>query len=475
MLTSLPQINELMAQVLIDINIRIKIAKASHYWFFHIYFNHYVKYPTADFQKELFAITEAEDSNIAVIVAFRGSAKSTIMTMSYPIWAILGKQQKKFIVIIGQTQNQARLHLSNLKRELESNDLLRKELGPFEEKNDEWGSTSLVIPRLNARITAASSEQSVRGLRHGEHRPDLIICDDVEDLSSVKTKEGRDKVYNWFTGEVIPAGDRNTKIIVIGNLLHEDSLLMRLKTSIEEKRLDGLFKSYPLVNALDEIMWPGKFPDLESIDREKKKIGNEISWQREYLLRIVSDHGQVVRSEWIKYYDELPAQKPRFIYTGVDLAIKQTDSADYTAMVTAKTFGCEDELRICILPNPVNEKLTFPQTIERIKAIDKAFPTGDIYIEEVGYQTAIIQQLEIENVYVYGVKVHGQDKRSRLATTTHLIQSGKILFPRKGAEDLIRQLTGFGLERHDDLADAFSILIMKLISENHTKVIIDYI
>ena len=77
------------------------------------------------------------------------------MTMSYPIWSILGKQQKKFVLILGLTQKQAKQHLLNLKRELESNQLLQRDLGPFEE-DEEWGSYSLVIPKLDARITAAS-------------------------------------------------------------------------------------------------------------------------------------------------------------------------------------------------------------------------------------------------------------------------------------------------------------------------------
>jgi hypothetical protein len=118
--------------------------------------------------------------------------------------------------------------LANIKRELETNELLKADIGPFEEISDEWGSNSIVIPKYGARITVASTEQSIRGLRHGEYRPDLVICDDVEDLNSVKTKEGRDKTFNWLVGEVLPIGDQDTKMVLVGNLLHEDSLLMRL-------------------------------------------------------------------------------------------------------------------------------------------------------------------------------------------------------------------------------------------------------
>jgi len=37
------------------------------------------------------------------------------------------------------------------------------------------------------------------------------------------------------------------------------------------------------------------------------------------------------------------------------------------------------------------------------------------------------------------------------------------LFPEKGCEELIDQLIGFGKEKHDDLADAFAMLVIKII------------
>ena len=64
------------------------------------------------------------------------------------------------------------------------------------------------------------------------------------------------------------------------------------------------------------------------------------------------------------------------------------------------------------------------------------------------------------NVQVEEVK-NTTDKRSRLAMTSHYIQTGVIQFPRYGAEDLITQLTGFGIEGHDDLADAFAMAVIR--------------
>ena len=458
--------------------LRTHITKQSHLWFFHIYLSHYVKYPTAAFQKDMFALTENESIKNIAIVAFRGSAKSTIMNLSYPIWAVLGKQQKKFVLILGQTQQQARQHLKNLKYELEGNNLLKADLGPFEEQEDEWHSYSLVLPKYNARISAASSEQSVRGLRHGPYRPDLIICDDIEDIASVKTQESRDKTHQWLTTEVMPAGDKHTRMVIVGNLLHEDSLLMRIRDSISNKELDGIYREYPLKNEKGDCLWPGKYPTQEVIVNEMKRIGSYTAWQREYMLNIVTDNDRVIYPEWIKYYNDLPtkehpATRYRFSAIGVDLAISKNDSADYTAMVTAQVYGYRDDLKVYILPNPVNKRLSYLETLDQIKNLSNVNQDENrpkLYIENVGYQQAIIEQLRHDGIYADGVSPHGQDKRARLALTSHLVQQGKVFFPLKGAEILIKQITGFGMEKYDDLADAFSILLLKINEQKGSNV-----
>lgn len=462
---------KIIEKMIKDRKFRIALSKKSHYWFFHFYFGQYVTYETADFQREMFRTTEDNKINMAVIVAFRGSAKSTIFTLSYTLWSILGKQNKKFVVILSQTQKQAKQHLMNIRTELEKNKILSRDLGPFKEESDEWGGYSLVIPNYGARISAASNEQSIRGIKHLQFRPDVIIADDVEDLNSVKTQESRDKTYNWFKGDVIPAGAANTKIIVIGNLLHEDSLLRRLQKEVKDGVLNGIYKEYPLLDETGKPLWPDKFPNEDEINKEKMKVGNEIAWQREYLLTIVPDTDRVVNLAWIHCYDNLPHESESFMYaaTGIDLAISESESACYTAMVSAKIFGQGEDMKIYILPYPTNERMDSPTTLKKAKEISEKLGNGrmtELYIEDVAYQRSLIQNLQKENYPAVGFPTLGQDKRARLATVAPAIENGTVLFPKQGAEVLISQLIGFGIEKYNDLADAFVIIVSKAIENN---------
>ncbi len=284
------------------------------------------------------------------------------------------------------------------------------------------------------------------------------------------TKRLRDKTFKWVTRDVIPSGGINTKTIVIRNKLHEDGLMMRLKSAIEEENFSASYMEYPLLDETGGCLWPQKYPSEKHIDDLKNSVVSESVWQREFLLKIVPEDDAVILREWIKYYDSLPEDKDlRYIATGIDLAISKNDSANCTAMVPAKVYGYCEDLKIYILPHPVNERLNFPETVEKAKMLSTSLGNGNptmLFIEDVAYQRALIEELSRQGYPAKGAKVMGQDKRQRLTLTTHLIKSGKILFPKKGCEELIGQLTGFGYEKHDDLADAFSILVLKILESN---------
>ena len=326
-----------------------------------------------------------------------------------------------------------------------------------------------MLSKYNARISVASTDKNIRGIRHKQFRPDLIILDDIEDLNSVKTQDSRDKLYYWFKGEIIPLGDIGTRIVVVGNLLHKDSLLMRLKHDITEDVIEGGYYEYPLVDSIGKILWLGKYPNVADIERERRRINDPVTWAREYKLQIISSVDQVVQPGWIHYYSVIPAEVLRDYHqtlVSVDLAISQSDKADYTAMEPAIVSGNGATLKIYILPSMINKRMTFPATVEHIEALYLQLQDNysvQFLVEANGQQEALPQQLSINGVPSVSVKV-STDKRSRLALTADFIRSGKVLFPIEGSKQLVIQVTDFDFEKHDDLADAFSLLINYIIT-----------
>jgi predicted phage terminase large subunit-like protein len=242
---------------------------------------------------------------------------------------------------------------------------------------------------------------------------------------------------------------------------------------MESGEMDGIYREYPIIDEGGKPLWPGKYPTAEHIEQERRKVASNTAWAREYLLKIISTDDQVIRREWIKTYQELPkATFHTYHAISVDLALSLSSRADYTAMVAALICGSGENLRIYILSNPVNERMTSLETIERIKMV--VTPLGHstkIFIEDVQYQGSLVEHLRRANFKAIGVKVH-QDKYSRIAAVSFLVEDGKVLFPEKpdkNIEALINQLIGFGVEKHDDLTDAFSMLLSQVIENDRRR------
>jgi predicted phage terminase large subunit-like protein len=446
-----------------DRDARVALTSKSFEWFFTMYFAHYITHATAPFQKEMMA--KASDPSIEQlgVMAFRESGKSSILTTAFPLWAVTGVLQKKFVVIVSRTQELAAAHLRSIADALDE-DVIKKDIWPHEVEQNVTNAGSITLPKYGARIIAFGREQAMRGLRHGAHRPDLIIMDDIEDTSSVKSPEARDASYKWFTSELIPIGSDNAKYIYIGNLIHEDSLLSRIREEILSGARDGEFLEYPIVRD-DEPLWKARFPDMAAIEKLERKVGNPVTWMREYMLRLVSDNAPIIKATDIQTFSKIPApgyvgQKRKMI-VGVDPAISEKTHRDMTAMVRITVVGVGSDKKYYVHANPINKQLDIVKTVHWINLYNKHFSHPKFYIEQVAYQRALVQLLEQSGMVidVKGVNPNN-DKRSRLAMIAYKIISGDILFENRGCEELIKQLINFDTVAHDDLVDALTLAII---------------
>jgi predicted phage terminase large subunit-like protein len=467
------EIQKIIDMMIKDRNVRRALSRESLRLFFGTYFGHYIEHPFAPFHIEMFQLAEDPSNQTIVIMAARNSAKSAIMNTALAIWSVLGVQQKKYVMIVSRTQQRAKGHFMSMRRELEDNKLLRSDLGPFETTEGEWGSV-VSLTKYNAEITFASMEQSLRGMRQKQYRLDLIIADDIEDSDSVRTIDGRNKTYDWLTKDALPASDlEKLRIVLLGTLLHEDSVMMRFKKEIENGTRSGVYKEYPLMDDDGNILWEGKYPDQAAIEKQRLLIGDTKAWAQEFLLKILSNHERVVHPDWIHYEEcPLPTKENgyRGTYVSIDPAISEEKKAAYTAMVVIRVFGYNDNLRLYVLPHPVNEHLEFPAAIDRVKKLSVMYGDGRkamIYVEDVGFQRALVQQLTTDGYPADGVRPQG-DKRARLALVTPKIKNGTVRFAPKGNEDLVNQLVNFGGEKYKDLADALSMLIPEIITNQPT-------
>ena len=463
-------VEEILEAMRRDKTVRRAIARRSFRFFFLFYFAHYVDTAPAPFHYELFELLQENAWSMLVVSAFRNSGKSTILSLAYVTWCVVNGRSK-FTLIASENQQKARALLLHIRSELEKDGLLKKDLGPFQEEHASWNVCSLTIKNYGANISAISTEQSVRGLRHGTHRPDLFVLDDCESNDSVKTTESRDKLSRWLGSDVIPAGHRETRTIVIGSILHPDSLIPRLQREIDAGHISGTYRRYPIVNDEGAPTWPARYPNPEAIETEKQRGMSERDWIVEYLLKPFVEKDQIIRHDDIRYYDRPPACASDTTFIGVDLAFTE-GSGDYTAMVAGVVVYTKDSWELHVLPYPVNMQLNGSAVLDRIETESLKYGNGQyvpVFIENVAAQQVFIEFAQERGIPAEGVSPRGQDKRARLNSASAFIKR-HVRFPRRGAELLVNQILFFGTERHDDLVDALVYLVLKVAERERARV-----
>ena len=149
----------------------------------------------------------------------------------------------------------------------------------------------------------------------------------------------------------------------------------------------------------------------------------------------------------------------------MDLAISTKANADYNAFVTGLLCEINKEYFIYIWPNLINKRMTFQEILDNLKSLfdsmEALYDYVTIIVENNGFQEALVQALDGMGIDCKGIR-SSADKRCRLMTISNYVQIKKVLFPKQGAEQLINQLVNFGAEKHDDLSDAFSIMMHEI-------------
>jgi phage terminase large subunit-like protein len=436
-----------------------------------VYLTGYFTDPPALFHPQLVHSLEDESLRRLLIIGFRGSGKSTFGSLALPLWAALEYPDKfPFIILIADSSRQATLNISAIKHELETNRRIKQDYGEITGKviedfalkgeGEEWQKQNIVLSN-GVRILARSRGQKVRGLRHLQYRPKLVVVDDPEDGEWVRTKENRDKTDRWLHAEVMPGLDaRKGKLVVIGNLLHMDALLSRLKSpGTGFKCLE-----FPLIDDKGVCTWPAMYPTEQSLKDRERDMG-AIPWQREMLLKIVAEEDQIIKPEDIHYYDERPTGLASIKGHGIDLAISQKENADYTTIVTGEVFYTDSAPKIYIRPHPYNAHVTFHDFMQKVRDIPGELKGANLFfVEDIAYQKAAIQEMERMMLPVVPMKPT-TDKRSRLQVVAPYIKNGTVLFPRSGCEELLGQVFNLGVESHDDLCDGLTSLLQGLANQ----------
>jgi hypothetical protein len=125
-----------------------------------------------------------------IVAAPRGHAKTTLLTLLYPLWLMLFKREP-FIIIVGNAASSSVENVIDIRTELESNELIKADFGALEGASLglRWSQSDIVMAlrdpydgsiQHTSRVLAQSPQSKIRGKKHRGHRPSAIILDDAE-------------------------------------------------------------------------------------------------------------------------------------------------------------------------------------------------------------------------------------------------------------------------------------------------------
>jgi len=232
--------------------------------FCRVFFPRHCRYPFSPLHRHLFRqycrqqhqpLHEREGRNYAV-AAPRGYAKSTIATLLLPIHDVVYRGEG-YIVIVSATLPQSVGKLKNIRAELAENRMLRE---CFEPQISRITSRQIVVNDI--AIEAFSVGTELRGITYRHWRPTKIVIDDGEDSDAVESPEQREKLTMWFNEVLENIGNGYTNVIVVGTVLHSDSLLANIL-----KRPDFQSRTFRAVETFAENttlweQWRARFNDL---------------------------------------------------------------------------------------------------------------------------------------------------------------------------------------------------------------------
>lgn len=432
------------------------------------------------------------------IAAPRGHAKSTNFTFKDSLHSIV-YEYKHYPIILSDSSDQAEGFLTDIKTELEENKNIIEDFGNL--KGKVW-KTGVILTSTDIKVEAIGSGKKIRGRRHRNWRPDLLVLDDIENDENVNTPEQRKKLENWFYKAVSKAGDTYTDIVYIGTILHYDSLLSKvLKNpeyhSVKYRGVISFSDNHSLWGA-----WEAIYTDLENdlrqeeardffeANKEEMIEGTEVLWEAKlsyYDLMIIKiSEGEssfnseiqndpidpdscTFNEEWFDFYDELSVdfKDSRFIFVGAnDPSLGKNKKSDTSSIIII----AKDTLSgyMYVLEASIEKRkpdAIIDDAIETSKRLKRDFkkPLFKFGVETVQFQhffkDVMVKKSAEAGEYLPIEEINSvQNKKMRIESLQPFVKNKYLKFNQKH-KTLLQQLKEYPMGKNDDGPDGLEMAV----------------
>ena len=432
------------------------------------------------------------DGSQQAIAAPRGHAN---FTFKDTLHAVL-YQYKHYPILLSDSSEQAEGFLDDIKTELEDNPHILEDFGIL--KGDKVWRSSVILTKTGIKLEAIGSGKKIRGRRHRNWRPDLLVLDDIENDENVNTPEQRKKLKSWFD----KAGDTYTDIMYIGTILHYDSLLSRVLVNPTyrtkkyravlsfatntalweewERIYTNLFDEDHEANAWTffqanekemlegtQVLWEEKNPYYKLM--QKRLSEGEASFNSELQNDPIDPENADFSEEWLDYYEPelMDFSKPNFLLVGAnDPSLGKNKKADTSTIIDLAldlntgymyVLGASVEKRKpdVIIDDVIETHRRYKRDLKKgyykfgVETVQFQYFFKDVMAAKALEAGEYIPIEEIQSI---------ANKELRIRSLQPFVKNKWIKFNRNHKE-LIKQLTEFPMGANDDAPDGLQMAV----------------
>lgn len=429
--------------------------------------------PTAAFHRTMWDEAANEDNLYCAWAAPRGHSKSTSITLTFALAAIVFRM-RDHIMIVSDSETQAVHQLKEIKTEFYENEDLCADFRVKQLLKDT--ETEIIVEFADGhlvRVIAKGSEQRLRGLKWRGKRPNLILGDDLEFDEIVTNPERLKKFKGWFFKQLLPAGSKDCLIRIVGTILAFNSLLAELMD--DPGWVTHLWSAHEAFDDFSDILWPEAWTEerLRAVRQTFVNQGQADAYSQEYLNRPIAEgnaffereHLLDLPDECYRDWELAPGRRLVNFYASVDLAVSTRQSAD-RSVISVATLDAAQYLDIV----DCRKGRWDPKTlVDHIFAVQDEYEPVLWFVESGAILKALGPYLNEEmarrNTFLsLHLMVPGKDKVTRARSIQARMKAGRVRFD-KGADwydDVEQELLQFPRGAHDDIVDTLSQLGLAL-------------
>ncbi|HLW66078.1 MAG TPA: hypothetical protein VKS79_12275 [Gemmataceae bacterium] len=332
-------------------------------------------------------------------------------------------------------------------------------------------------------------------------RADLLVCDDVVDVKSLRSETLREKTKQIFRENLVNLLEPGGRAWLLFTPWHAGDLNSELKDN------PGYAHFRRAVGDDLEPVWPEKWP-RERLAERRREIG-ESSFARAFRLRTLAEEDCLIRAEWVRFWEGeqlvarsgdrattksgdratitdatfveavagasplTPIPSPprgegqtedssddgegRMVVLAVDPAVSKKRTADASALVTLVKAGG----RVFCL-EATARRVAAPELVQLIDDAERRWQPNVILFESNAAFKGIKDLITAHARFGSKVKeiTHSSDKFARMHSFSVRVENGAFLLKGEnglvdaGQQALLDEMLAFPVGKHDDLVDA---------------------